>query len=47
MITDNFSLLHGREGFTSHTPRHIRRVQVLSNPPYNNPSLESYQCPQK
>lgn len=47
VITDNFSLLHGREGFTSHTPRHIRRVQVLSNPPYNNPSLESYQCPQK
>ncbi|WP_306331495.1 MULTISPECIES: TauD/TfdA dioxygenase family protein [Vibrio] len=47
VITDNFSLLHGREAFTSHTPRHIRRVQVLSNPPYHNPSLESYECPQE
>ncbi|WP_137939077.1 TauD/TfdA family dioxygenase [Chitinivorax sp. B] len=47
VITDNFSLLHGREAFVSHSPRHIRRVQVLSNPPYDNPSLESYACPQK
>lgn len=43
VITDNFSLLHGREGFTSKSPRHIQRVQVLSNPPFNNPGLESYQ----
>ena len=43
VITDNFNLLHGREGFISRSPRHIRRVQVLSNPPYDNPNLESYQ----
>lgn len=42
VINDNFSLLHGREMFFSHSQRHIRRVQVLSNPPFNNPNLESY-----
>lgn len=42
VITDNFSLLHGRESFTSKSPRHLQRVQVLSNPPYKNPGLESY-----
>lgn len=43
VIADNFSLLHGREGFTSKSPRHIRRVHVLSDPPLENPGLESYQ----
>ena len=43
VITDNFTLLHGREQFVSKSPRHIRRVQVLSNPPFDNPGLESYQ----
>ncbi|MEZ4744091.1 MAG: TauD/TfdA family dioxygenase [Bdellovibrionota bacterium] len=43
VIADNFSLLHGREKFTSKSPRHIRRVQVLSDPPFDNPALESYQ----
>ncbi|CCN47812.1 PvcB protein [Vibrio nigripulchritudo MADA3029] len=43
VITDNFNLLHGREAFISQSPRHIRRVQVLSNPPFDNPSLEPYQ----
>ncbi len=42
VIADNFSLLHGREGFTSNAPRHLQRVQVLSSPPFNNPGLESY-----
>ncbi|MFV8258568.1 TauD/TfdA dioxygenase family protein [Bdellovibrio bacteriovorus] len=42
VITDNFSLLHGREGFTSKSPRHLQRVQVQSSPPFNNPGLESY-----
>lgn len=42
VIADNFSLLHGREEFESKAPRHIRRVHVLSNPPLNNPGLESY-----
>jgi alpha-ketoglutarate-dependent taurine dioxygenase len=36
-------LLHGREAFVSKSPRHIQRVQVLSNPPFDNPGLESYQ----
>ncbi|WP_408074555.1 TauD/TfdA dioxygenase family protein [Legionella pneumophila] len=43
VIADNFSLLHGREGFVSRSPRHIQRVHVLSNPPFDNPGLESYQ----
>lgn len=43
VIADNFSLLHGREAFVSKSERHIRRVHVLSNPPLNNPDLESYQ----
>ena len=43
VIADNFSLLHGREGFATQSKRHLQRVQVLSNPPYDNPGLESYQ----
>jgi len=43
VITDNFSLLHGREGFISKSPRHLQRVQVLSNPPLLNPGLEYHQ----
>lgn len=40
VIADNFSLLHGREAFISKSPRHLQRVHVLSNPPFDNPSLE-------
>lgn len=43
VIADNFSLLHGREGFVSKSPRHIQRVHILSHPPLDNPGLESYQ----
>lgn len=43
VIADNFSLLHGREKFTSKAARHLQRVHVLSNPPYDNPGLEAYQ----
>jgi len=43
VICDNFTLLHGREAFVSNSKRHLRRVQVLSSPPFDNPSLESYQ----
>ena len=42
VIADNFTLLHGREGFVAKSPRHLQRVQVLSNPPFENPGLESY-----
>lgn len=42
VIADNFSLLHGREKFVSQAPRHLQRVHVLSNPPLDNPGLESY-----
>jgi len=40
IIADNFSLLHGREGFISKSPRHLQRVHVLSNPAFDNPGLE-------
>ena len=43
VIADNFSLLHGREDFVSKSPRHLQRVHVLSNPPFDNPGLESYE----
>ena len=43
VIADNFTLLHGREEFVSKSTRYLQRVQVLSNPPFNNPGLESYQ----
>jgi alpha-ketoglutarate-dependent taurine dioxygenase len=43
VIADNFSLLHGREAFVSKSPRHIQRVHIASNPPFDNPGLESYQ----
>lgn len=43
VIADNFSLLHGREEFVSKAPRHLRRIHVLSDPPFNNPGLECYQ----
>lgn len=42
VIADNFTLLHGREAFVSKSPRHIRRVHVLSHPVFDNPGLESY-----
>ncbi|KTC78191.1 TauD/TfdA family dioxygenase [Legionella brunensis] len=29
LIADNFSLLHGRNAFRRHTPRHLRRIQIL------------------
>ncbi|KTD20027.1 TauD/TfdA dioxygenase family protein [Legionella israelensis] len=43
VIADNFSLLHGREEYVSKSSRHIQRVHVLSNPPYDNPGLEYYE----
>jgi alpha-ketoglutarate-dependent taurine dioxygenase len=42
VIADNFSLLHGREEFVSKSPRHLQRVHILSNPPFDNPGLKSY-----
>lgn len=29
LIADNFSLLHGRNAFNKHSPRHLRRIQIL------------------
>ncbi|MBC7387449.1 MAG: TauD/TfdA family dioxygenase [Cryobacterium sp.] len=43
VIADNFSLLHGREGFNTKAPRHLRRVHVLSQVPLDNPRLVSHQ----
>ncbi|MCX6127425.1 MAG: TauD/TfdA family dioxygenase [Proteobacteria bacterium] len=42
VIADNYTLLHGREAFTSGAPRHLRRVHVLGEPPLNNPHLVSH-----
>lgn len=42
VIANNFSLLHGREAFVSKSPRHLQRIHILSNPPFNNPGLEAY-----
>ncbi|GAA0432410.1 TauD/TfdA dioxygenase family protein [Streptomyces luteireticuli] len=39
VFTDNYTLLHGRNAFTSGAPRHLRRVQVHGNPPLANPGL--------
>jgi alpha-ketoglutarate-dependent taurine dioxygenase len=39
VISDNYTLLHGREAFTSGAPRHLRRVHVLGEPPLSNPHL--------
>lgn len=41
VVADNYTLLHGREAFTSHAPRHLRRVHVLGQPPLENPALRS------
>lgn len=42
IIADNFSLLHGREEFVSESSRHLQRVHILSDPPFENPGLQSY-----
>lgn len=42
VISDNYTLLHGREAFTSGAPRHLRRVHVLGDPPLDNPHLVAY-----
>jgi alpha-ketoglutarate-dependent taurine dioxygenase len=42
VVSDNYTLLHGREAFTSGAPRHLRRVHVLGEPPLDNPHLVAY-----
>ncbi len=39
VISDNYTLLHGREAFVSGAGRHLRRVQVLGQPKLKNPHL--------
>ena len=39
VISDNHTLLHGREAFVSGAGRHLRRVQVLGSPKVENPHL--------
>lgn len=43
VISDNHTLLHGREAFTRGASRHLRRVHVLGQPPLDNPHLVSHQ----
>lgn len=40
VISDNYTLLHGRKSFTSKIPRHLQRVHVLGDPPLDNPGLQ-------
>ncbi|MFZ4832125.1 TauD/TfdA dioxygenase family protein [Rouxiella sp. Mn2063] len=40
VIADNFSLLHGREGFTARSARHLQRVHIQSNPTHANLALQ-------
>lgn len=42
VIADNYTLLHGREAFVAKSPRHLRRIHVLGNPPLVNPWLVSH-----
>jgi alpha-ketoglutarate-dependent taurine dioxygenase len=42
VLTDNYTLLHGRDAFTSGAPRHLRRVHVLGDPPLINPHLVTH-----
>lgn len=42
VISDNFTLLHGREPYTNDAPRHLQRVHVNSSPAFKNPGLENY-----
>lgn len=42
VLSDNYTLLHGREEFTSGAGRHLRRVHVLGTPALDNPHLLSH-----
>ncbi|MAZ50057.1 MAG: pyoverdine biosynthesis protein PvcB [Halobacteriovoraceae bacterium] len=40
VLADNFTLLHGRKRFTSGSPRHLQRIQILGTQRIENPHLE-------
>lgn len=40
VVVDNFALLHGREGFTARSPRHLQRIHIQRHPVYVNPALK-------
>lgn len=42
VIANNFTLLHGRNAFTSGAGRHLWRVHVSSLPAFKNPGLQEY-----
>jgi alpha-ketoglutarate-dependent taurine dioxygenase len=39
VVTDNYTLLHGREPYTTRCGRHLRRIHILGDPPLRNPAL--------
>ena len=39
VVADNYTLLHGREAFTSQSGRHLRRVHLHALSPLSNPHL--------
>jgi alpha-ketoglutarate-dependent taurine dioxygenase len=45
VLSDNFTLLHGREEFAPQSFRHLQRVQVLSHPVVKNKGLEEISKP--
>lgn len=45
LLTDNFTLLHGRESFTHRSGRHLRRVHIHSEPPLHNPHVSGVMQP--
>jgi alpha-ketoglutarate-dependent taurine dioxygenase len=40
VVSDNYTLLHGRDPYANRRGRHLRRVHVLSDPPLMNPALQ-------
>ncbi|MDC9622541.1 TauD/TfdA family dioxygenase [Xenorhabdus sp. XENO-7] len=41
VISDNFTLLHGREAFITHSPRHLQRVHIHGTPVCENLSFRT------
>ncbi|MEV4318842.1 TauD/TfdA family dioxygenase [Actinocrispum sp. NPDC049592] len=39
VIANNYALLHTRERYRSHAPRHLRRIHILGDPPFRNPAV--------
>ncbi|AOM39170.1 tyrosine isonitrile desaturase/decarboxylase [Xenorhabdus hominickii] len=45
VINDNFTLLHGREAFITHSPRHLQRVHIHGTPVCENSHFRTISVP--